>query len=334
MNRGKSILKNLAAGFFISCLLLSSSAQEKKSQLLIPVIAGDFWQIAGNPDLGELTGENQQPVDFGIWQAGDGTWQLWSCIRGTECGGNTRLFYRWEGRELEQKDWEPAGIAMRADTMLGEQPGGLQAPHVIREEGLYYMFYGDWSRICLAISQDGKTFRRVLKTEDGEPDLFSENMGEPARYNHARDPMVLKSGNTYYCYYTSHSNILEQNDGASYCRTSLDMTDWSESVMVSHTPPFPGNSPKYSDECPHVIHLEQNGYYYLFVTQIYGRNSQTTVYASPSPVYFGLDDDTRVVQKLPVAAPEIILYENKYYIASTMPTLDGIWMARLKWVKP
>ncbi len=52
----------------------------------MPVIEGDFWQIAGNPDLGGLTGERQQPVDFGIWQARDGTWQLWSCIRGTKYG--------------------------------------------------------------------------------------------------------------------------------------------------------------------------------------------------------------------------------------------------------
>jgi hypothetical protein len=218
----KNILISALAGLFLFWLCMPSSGQEQQGRLLIPVIEGDFWQIAGNPDLGELTGENQQPVDFGIWQADDGTWQLWSCIRGTECGGNTRLFYRWEGSGLEQKDWEPGGIAMIADTLLGEQPGGLQAPHVIQQDGIYHMFYGDWSRICLAVSQDGKNFYRVLKTEDGEPDLFSENLDEPPRYNHARDPMVIKSGNTYYCYYTSHTSLRERNDGAAYCRTSMD----------------------------------------------------------------------------------------------------------------
>jgi hypothetical protein len=139
----------------------------------VPVIDGDFWQIAGNPDLGDLGSEQQQPVDFGIWQAGDGTWQLWSCIRKTNCGGNTRLFHGWEGESLEQVDWSPVGITMRADTTLGEQPGGLQAPHVILDEGIFYMLYGDWSRICLAKSKDGKEFHRILKPSDGEPDLFT-----------------------------------------------------------------------------------------------------------------------------------------------------------------
>ena len=45
----------------------------------IPEIVGDWWQIAGNPDLGRYQTDRQQPLDFGIWQAADGTWQLWSC---------------------------------------------------------------------------------------------------------------------------------------------------------------------------------------------------------------------------------------------------------------
>jgi hypothetical protein len=71
--------------------------------------------------------------------------------------------------------------------------------------------------------------------------------------------------------------------------------------------------------------------YYLFVTQIYGKNSQTTVYASPNPMYFGIDDDTYKVATLPVAAPEIIYDQGQWYIASTMPSLDGIYMAKLEW---
>ena len=51
--------------------------------ILVPRISGDWTTIAQSPDLGALTGEKQQPVDFGIWQAADGTWQLWSCVRGT-----------------------------------------------------------------------------------------------------------------------------------------------------------------------------------------------------------------------------------------------------------
>ena len=62
----------------------------------VPRLTGDAWQIASSPDLGELTVKGQQPVDFAIWRAADGTWQLWSCIRNTKETGKTRLFHRWE----------------------------------------------------------------------------------------------------------------------------------------------------------------------------------------------------------------------------------------------
>src|SRR5260221_4141859 len=103
-----------------------------------PRIVGDWWQVAGDPDLGELTSPKQQPVDFAIWQAADGTWQLWSCIRSTKETGHTRLFHRWEGRNLTDANWTPMGIAMRADPQFGETPGGLQAPFVFRDGKLVY----------------------------------------------------------------------------------------------------------------------------------------------------------------------------------------------------
>jgi hypothetical protein len=172
---------------FLLLILGNANAQ----QILLPEIDGAWWPVAGNPDLGGCTSEGQQPVDFGIWRAADGTWQLWSCIRHTDCGENTRLFYRWEGQSLTSRNWEPKGIAMEADTILGETSGGLQAPYVFEENGTYYMFYGDWNRICLATSRDGKNFRR-WKNEKGEPALFT------GPYHSSRDPMVLRDHGLYY----------------------------------------------------------------------------------------------------------------------------------------
>src|SRR5262245_25761939 len=85
-----------------------------------PRIIGEWWQVAGDPDLGELTSPKQQPVEFGVWQAADGTWQLWSCVRNTKERGHTRLFYRWEGKQLTDPNWKPLGIARRADPKAGE----------------------------------------------------------------------------------------------------------------------------------------------------------------------------------------------------------------------
>src|SRR5689334_23971462 len=78
--------------------------------VLVPKIEGPWWQVAGSPDLGKYTTDRQQPVDFAIWQAADGTWQIWSCIRSTSYPGWTRLFYRWEAKNITDRDWKPMGI--------------------------------------------------------------------------------------------------------------------------------------------------------------------------------------------------------------------------------
>jgi len=316
----------------LATLLISASSMAQTADPPVPVIATDWTRIASNPDLGKYNSDRQQPVDFGVWQAADGTWQLWSCIRGSNYPGmpyTTRFLYGWEGESPLQADWEPQGIKWTAKPELGETPGGMQAPYVFEEDGTWYLFYGDWHRICLATGKDGKEFKR-FRGENGEPGLFTEHTTSGTGNNRARDPMVIKRGNTYYCYYTSHIDD-PVNDGWAFCRTSLDRIHWTESVKVSHTPPYPGNSPRYSDECPHVVYLPEHELYYLFVTQMYGKNMQTTVYASPTPVYFGIDDNQRKVCTLPVAAPEILFHEGKYYIYSLTPGLDGIRVAGLEW---
>jgi hypothetical protein len=326
--------------------------------MLVPEIEGDWWVVARDPDLGPLTDPKQQPVDFAIWQAADGTWQLWSCIRNTRCGGNGRLFYRWEGRHLTDADWTPMGIAMQADPAFGETPGGLQAPYVLRTGDVFSMFYGDWEHICLATSADGKTFTRRLNA-DGTAGMFTEGIGA-----NTRDPMVLRIGDAYrgsciagmpwtlrwapkeprpeefagisgpplipqtpyYCYYTAFPN----QQGAVYCRTSTDLRNWSDSTVVA----FGGSAgtTPWSAECPFVVHHEPSAHFYLFRTQRYGADAQTSVYRSHDPLRFGINEDERyLVCRLPVAAPEIVWHGGEHYIAALLPELKGIRIARLSW---
>ena len=108
--------------------LLGRRAITEPQAAWVPEIDGDFWTVADNPDLGPLTGPEQQPVDFGMWRAADGTWQLWSCIRFTRAPGKTRLFYRWQARRLTDRDWTPKGVALTADLRVGETQRGLHAP--------------------------------------------------------------------------------------------------------------------------------------------------------------------------------------------------------------
>ena len=260
----------------------------------------------------------QQPVDFSVWQAADGTWQLWSCIRHTKERGYTRLFYRWEGAWLTDPNWKPMGIAMRADPKLGEQAGGLQAPYVFREGTNYVMFYGGWNDICSAISADGKTFVRLTNSQS-KVTLFGAPTGN------TRDPMVIRIGDLWHCYYTAHPNNL----GAVYCRTSRDLQFWSEAQLVAKGGQS-GDGP-YSSECPFVVELE-HGQFYLFRNQIYGKNAKCSVYFSRDPLDFGVDQGTgHFVCTLSVAAPEIIRHEGQYFIATLLPSLKGIQIARLRW---
>lgn len=310
-----NLLSSLLTGL-VAFALTSSVLAQKREQKLVPQL--DEWQVAGDPDLGEFTSPKQQPVDFGVWQAADGAWQLWSCIRNTKCGGNTRLFYRWEGKRLTDANWKPMGIAMQADPKYGETPGGLQAPHVVKIDDLYHMFYGDWEHICLATSRDGKNFTRRLN-EDGKAGMFTEGRG-----NNTRDAMVIRVGDKWHCYYTAYPD----RKGAVFCRTSRDLRNWSDSKIVAFGGRA-GTNP-YSAECPHVIH--HAGYYYLFRTQRYGAAAQTSVYRSRDPLDFGIEDDRYFVCTLPVAAPEIIFHDGQCYIASLLPSLKGIRIARLNWL--
>jgi hypothetical protein len=309
----------------VSLALMAALTAGGANTIELPQIDGPWWSVAGDPDLGEYTSAKQQPVDFGIWQAADGSWQIWSCIRHTKCGGNTRLFYRWEGKALTDTDWTPMGIAMEAHPALGESKGGLQAPHVFKVQDLYYMVYGDWQRICLAQSQDGKRFQRVLNSQ-GQPNLFSGPHGN------SRDPMMLKVGSLYYCYYMGHKKGAPF-ESAIFCRTSHNLRHWSEPVMVSAGGIAANQSNWYGGdaECPFVVH--KDGLFYLFRTQLYGQNNLNTQYASPNPLSFGVGDDRYRIGTLPVAAPEIIHYQGQWYIAALKQSLKGIRIARLKWAK-
>ena len=108
-------------------------AQDKPmGKILVPKVDGKWWSIAGNPDLGQYNSSEQEPTAYGIWQAADGTFQLWGCIRKTNVGGNTRLFYRWQGDKITDTDWKPMEVAMIADPNFGETPGGIQTPHATK----------------------------------------------------------------------------------------------------------------------------------------------------------------------------------------------------------
>jgi hypothetical protein len=308
---------------------------DEKDGLPAPRIVGPWWQVAGNPTDHKYATDRQEVVDFAVWQAADGTWQLWSCIRNTTAGGKdgkTRFFYRWEEENLADPNWQPIGIAMEADPLVGETPGGLQAPHVVKIGRTYHLFYGDWVNICHATSEDGKNFTRVIQS-NGKTGMFSEGPE-----SNTRDVMLLRHAGKWYAYYTAHPN----GQGMGYVRATRDFKTWSESSVVA----FAGQAGTAftSAECPHVVKLSDHDFY-LFRTQTYGPGNKTpdgltrrgpaktSVYYSNDPKMFGINQDEKYfLCTLPVAAPEIIHYRGRYYIAALNEgALDGIRIAELTW---
>jgi hypothetical protein len=314
MNKNKQ--KQIVLSVILILLFVCISAT---AQVPVPCIDGQWWQVASTPnDLGKYNSNKQQPVDFGLWQAKDGSWQLWSCIRHTTAPGHTRLFYRWEGKNITDTNWNKKGIVMTSKSEFGEPLNGLQAPHTIKFKDEYWMFYGDWDDICIAKSKNGKEFVRLIQP-DGTAAVFSEG-----HQVNTRDAMLIRLENKWHCYYTA----FPAGHGYVFCRTSEDLLQWSKSVITAYGGKA-GNNP-YSCECPHVVE-PMEGHYYLFRTQKYGPGSKTSIYHSENPFNFGIDDDSYYVKEMNICAPEIVKHEGQYYIAALNPNLDGIRIAKLKW---
>lgn len=296
----------------------------------VPAIDGDWWHIGTYPALGGLAYQSEhEVVDHAIFQSDDGAWHLWACVRGTKIG---RLLYGWEGRALEEGPWRPVGTVMRADRSYGESINDyageewIQAPHVIVNGGTHYMVYGGHNtelgecQICLATSSDGRHWQRHRGSQ-GYSRLFV-GPGE------ARDPMVIRIGGRFHCYYTGHDRGLRRPCKV-YCRTSDDLIHWSEARAVSWGGHSSGDGP-WSAECPFVV--AKDGHFYLFRTSEYRSPARTHVYCSTDPLDFGLGHDGKWITTLRVAAPEIVRVGEQWYISSVEDLKGGVMLARLKWL--
>jgi hypothetical protein len=214
------------------------------------------------------------------------------------------------------------GVAMRAEPSFGEQKGMMQAPHVVKVLGDYYMFYGIGNNIAMAKSADGKTFARQLK--GGRSGLLPD-------FKDTRDIMVLPVDGLFYGYFTAYP-------GPVYARTSTDLWNWSDPPEQVAYGGSVGTSGTMA-QCPFVYYHKDSGYYYLFRTQGYGHNDPaevipplSTIYRSKDPKQFGIHTDQYMVGTVPVAAPEIFDHQGQTYLAGLAADLQGIYIVRLKWV--
>ena len=323
---------------------------------LRPVLSSDWWLIGppppqGKNDLPVKLGKDgkimaYESVDHHIFQAEDGYWHLWGCVRHTGWG---RILYHWKAKNLTDSPWEDTGEFIRANAAFGESINGwgneewIQSPYIVKENDLFYMFYGGHStgrnhegvpargktrndsfdtecQICIMTSPDGLNWNRHT-FDDGLSRAFT-GPGE------ARDPCLIKINGLWHLYYTG----LEDGDpkkGGMFVRTSRDLLHWSNFQLVHRAQQYGSNW--WEIECPHVVYKE--GYFYLFRTQNYVK-ALTHVFRSEDPLDFGKEEKTaalKYVGQIPCAAPEIYEVNGETYLSSNHDPALGTQMCRLLW---
>lgn len=324
---------------------------------LRPRIDGPWWVIAPKPSLDDRlpllstdypsAGERErnQPNDHHLFQAADGSWQLWACVRRTPVG---RLLVNWEADSLDASPWRLSGRVIRADRDAGESmvewhgEEFLQSPYVVHENGRYFLFYGgydtgrdsdgeptdDYDRvekqICLMTSSDGHRWERHCDARGR-----SRVCAGPGA---ARDECIVRFGDIWYMYYTGHHDR-NRNQGAIYVRTSEDLIHWSHWRIAEQNT---ADERPFIPESPVVV--QRGGAYYLFRT--HGPRHGTYVFRSDDPLDFGCGCATErsphYVCHLPIIAPEIVTDAGgAEYITRIDDAVHGyrIRMARLTWTE-
>lgn len=282
-----------------------------------PALDGPWRRIASPPALERHASGKEQTVDFTIFRAADGTWQLISCVRGTAHPGAGRLLYRWESKDLEAADWEPRGIFMTSDTEQGHQEGRLQAPHAVVEDGVWWLFFG--SRGAHAwTSKDGKSFAPA-KAPDGSHRFFEMPRDLMLFDNRARD-------GRWYAFFTDvvPGKHPERKGHTVAFRTAPKLEGpWSEKTDVGVVSPPPPGYVFAPAESPFVIF--RGGTYYRF--------EQLAILASKDlGRWEGPPVTTLKAKPFEYLAPELVEHDGRMYLAAYKDHgKAGIFMARLNW---
>ncbi len=278
------------------------------------VSVGTFEKIY-DPSVGE--NEPWYINDHTLIQGDDGTWHMYGITHAEpEDPGNEKNFAHATSPALTASPWtkQPFALTYQAEPW-GEKH--LWAPHVIRHDGLYYMFY------C-AGGEGGSRYRIHLATS---PDLWhwERSSANPLIVDgyDARDPMVLRVNDTWVMYYTATSEP-EGGNHIVAAATSPDLLTWTGRTTVFHDPEigtFGGPT-----ESPFVV--QRGGQYYLFIGPR-GGYLGTSVYVSEDPFsWLGAPELVRI----PSHAAEVVQdSDGRWYITHCGWGQGGLYLAPLTW---
>lgn len=203
------------------------------------------------------------------------------------------------------------------------------APAVISHEGRYYMYYGP-SPTRFATSDE------LTHWMENTPVFHAA----PLDALH-RDHMVLQVAKDRWLMYGTG---IHQKCGVVSVFESNDLVNWTFlRFALRTTDSAPCQPPWGATESPYVVLIE--GLYYLFITytdcKLHNYHN-TLVFCSEDPTDFGSyagdNENSRLVAKLPVHAPEVVRdADGQWYITTCgwrnygTPVEGGVAIAKLAW---
>ncbi|WP_031469886.1 family 43 glycosylhydrolase [Sciscionella sediminilitoris] len=278
---------------------------------------GDFTRIYDpSPDFGAPWYVN----DHCVIRDPDGEWHLYGINHAEPSDPDGETTFLHATATDIKGPWHTRETALTLDpNYYGERH--LWAPHVIRADRKYWMFYNaggdDPTReaINLATSEDLYHWTR----HPGGP-LFRDGYS-------ARDPMVTWTGDQWTMYYCGNDDPLGGHFAVVY-RCSDDLIHWGDR-KIAFTSEFTGQGFNSPTESPFVV--KEEDHWYLFIGPC-GRYQPTpdgfvctAVYESDNPWEFPRD---HLITKIGSHAAEII--ENRW-ITSCGAGQGGVFLAELSW---
>ncbi len=288
-----------------------------KTAALTPRLQGPWIKLVGRPQLEKWGTDRVEPVDFTVFQADNGRWQLISCIRNTSHPGGGRLLYRWSSDKLTAPGWKPEGIFLSSSKKLNHNEGTVQAPFYVKDNGVHHLFYNSRGAHLMR-STDGIVFKPV---------------GDRAIFPMGRDVCILddrKQSGNWIAYYTSPEKGINPatRDHTIRARTAKRLEGpWSKQAteIPPITPPPAGYKFVYA-ESPFV--LRRGNAYFRFEQLFVFRSNDPLKWTGP-PVA-----DLAPRDSLKRLAPEIVSHEGEDYLLVYQwrgKDPRGIYLAPLVW---
>jgi len=248
--------------------------------------------------------------DFTIIKDQKDTWHIFSItgdyIQGHDWmpDGNERTFSHGTSKDLRNWEYHKPVLSI-SDNDYPDGNGkyedrNIWAPHVVFEDGIYYMYYTSINThvsqsISLATSKDlfnwTKYDKNPVVTLEGSSWAYWKRDG----WADARDPALFKDGDTYYMYFTVYA---KNGDGTIAVCSSKDMKNWTTPTIAAVGKP--------AMESPQV--WKQDGNYYMTTS-----STGAGVWKSnrPDKGWFEIDFPRPPVQTMEKYVPTSVSYAEE-----------------------